>query len=124
MQTTQDTSINPMQVTLGTAGPAADATPAAIAASGDYRIIRRNGAVVAFEPSKIAVAVTKAFLAVHGGQGAVSASIRDKVEQLTASVVAALVRRHPGGGTVHIEDVQDQVELALMRSGEHDVARG
>lgn len=89
----------------------------------DYRIIRRNGAVVGFEPSKIAIAVTKAFLAVNGGQGAASARIRELVEQLTASVVSALVRRQPTGGTFHIEDIQDQVELALMRSGEHDVAR-
>ncbi len=89
----------------------------------DYRIIRRNGAVVGFEPSKISIAVTKAFLAVHGGQGAASARVRELVERLTANVVAALVRRQPTGGTFHIEDVQDQVELSLMRSGEHDVAR-
>ncbi len=88
-----------------------------------YRIIRRNGAVVGFEPSKILIAVTKAFLAVNGGQGAASARIRELVEQLTANVVSALVRRQPAGGTFHIEDIQDQVELALMRSGEHDVAR-
>ncbi|SHG36007.1 ribonucleoside-diphosphate reductase subunit alpha [Massilia sp. CF038] len=123
MQTTQDTSINPLHVTPGSASPAVDSHPAAIAASGDYRIIRRNGAVVAFEPSKIAVAVTKAFLAVNGGQGAASARVRELVEQLTNAVVAALVRRQPSGGTFHIEDVQDQVELSLMRSGEHDVAR-
>jgi ribonucleoside-diphosphate reductase alpha chain len=90
---------------------------------GDYKIIRRNGAVVGFEPSKISIAVTKAFLAVNGGQGAASARVRELVEQLTASVVAALVRRQPAGGTFHIEDIQDQVELALMRSGEHDAAR-
>lgn len=90
---------------------------------GEYRIIRRNGAVVNFEPSKIAIALTKAFLAVGGGQGAASARVRELVEQLTSSVVAALMRRQPKGGTFHIEDVQDQVELALMRSGEHDVAR-
>jgi len=89
----------------------------------EYRIIRRNGAMVSFEPSKIAIAVTKAFLAVTGGQGAASARVRELVEQLTASVVSALLRRQPNGGTFHIEDVQDQVELALMRSGEHDVAR-
>jgi ribonucleoside-diphosphate reductase alpha chain len=123
MQTTQDTSINPMQVTPGAAGQAVENSPAAIAASGDYRIIRRNGAVVAFEPSKIAIAVTKAFLAVTGGQGAASARVRELVEQLTNNVVSALVRRQPSGGTFHIEDVQDQVELSLMRSGEHDVAR-
>lgn len=88
-----------------------------------YKVIRRNGAVVGFEPSKISVAVTKAFLAVNGGQGAASARIRELVESLTSQVVAALGRRFPGGGTFHIEDVQDQVELALMRSGEHEVAR-
>jgi ribonucleoside-diphosphate reductase alpha chain len=89
----------------------------------DYKVIRRNGAVVGFEPGKISVAVTKAFLAVNGSQGAASARIRDLVAGLTESVVGALVRRQPQGGTVHIEDIQDQVELALMRSGEHDVAR-
>ena len=89
----------------------------------DYKIIRRNGAVVGFEPSKISVALTKAFLAVAGGQGAASARIRDLVLQLTEMVVRAMVRRQPEGGTFHIEDIQDQVELALMRSGEHDVAR-
>ena len=88
-----------------------------------YRIIRRNGAVVPFEPSKITVAMTKAFLAVSGGQGAASARIREVVAALTDGVVGALLRRQPAGGTFHIEDVQDQVELSLMRSGEHEVAR-
>jgi len=88
-----------------------------------YRIIRRNGAVVPFEPSKITVAMTKAFLAISGGQGAASARIREVVATLTEAVVGALVRRQPAGGTFHIEDVQDQVELSLMRSGEHEVAR-
>ena len=89
----------------------------------DYKVIRRNGAVVAFEPSKIAVAMTKAFIAVRGGQGAASAAIREQVEKLTSGVVSALIRRQPAGGTFHIEDVQDQVELSLMRDGAHDVAR-
>ncbi|HEY5293631.1 MAG TPA: ribonucleotide reductase N-terminal alpha domain-containing protein, partial [Burkholderiales bacterium] len=89
----------------------------------EYRIIRRNGAVVGFDPSKISVAMTKAFLAIEGGQGAASARIRELVAGLTEGVVAALARRQPGGGTFHIEDIQDQVELALMRSGEHEVAR-
>jgi len=122
MQSTQDITINPALVPTAAASSAGSPLTAA-SDLGDYRIIRRNGAVVAFEPSKIAIAVTKAFLAVNGGQGAASARVRELVEQLTASVVAALVRRQPSGGTFHIEDVQDQVELALMRSGEHDVAR-
>ncbi len=88
-----------------------------------YQIIRRNGAVVPFEPQKIAVAMMKAFLAVHGTQGAASASVREVVDALTHAVVRALVRSRPGGGTFHIEDVQDQVELGLMRGGHHEVAR-
>ncbi|HEY9068577.1 MAG TPA: ribonucleoside-diphosphate reductase subunit alpha, partial [Burkholderiaceae bacterium] len=88
-----------------------------------YQIIRRNGAVVSFEPNKIAVALMKAFLAVHGTQGAASASVRETVDALTESVVRALLRSRPGGGTFHIEDVQDHVELGLMRGGHHEVAR-
>jgi ribonucleotide reductase alpha subunit len=88
-----------------------------------YQIIRRNGAVVAFEPHKIAVALMKAFLAVRGAHGAASASVREAVDTLTESVVRALLRSRPSGGTFHIEDVQDQVELGLMRGSHHDVAR-
>jgi ribonucleoside-diphosphate reductase alpha chain len=88
-----------------------------------YKVIRRNGAVVAFEPSKIAIAVTKAFLAVNGGQSAASARVRELTAHLTDVVVAALMRRKPEGGAIHIEEIQDQVELALMRGGEHEVAR-
>jgi ribonucleoside-diphosphate reductase alpha chain len=88
-----------------------------------YKVIRRNGAVVGFEPPKISIAMTKAFLAVNGGTGAASARVREQVARLTEAVVQTLVRRQPSGGTFHIEDIQDQVELALMRAGEHNVAR-
>ncbi|MDE2416402.1 MAG: ribonucleoside-diphosphate reductase subunit alpha [Burkholderiales bacterium] len=88
-----------------------------------YQIIRRNGSVVSFEPNKIAVAMMKAFLAVHGTQGAASASVRETVDELTQQVIRALMRSRPGGGTFHIEDVQDQVELGLMRGGHHEIAR-
>jgi len=101
----------------------AESSPAARSAFAEFKTIRRNGAVVAFEPAKIAVAMTKAYLAVNGSQGAASARIREQVAALTQNVVNALMRRQPNGGTFHIEDIQDQVELALMRAGEHDVAR-
>ncbi|HEX9390393.1 MAG TPA: ribonucleoside-diphosphate reductase subunit alpha [Usitatibacteraceae bacterium] len=89
----------------------------------DYKIIRRNGAIAPFQPDKIAIALTKAFIAVNGGQEAASARMRDQVRELTSAVVAALLRHKPSGGTFHIEEVQDQVELALMRGGAHEVAR-
>jgi ribonucleoside-diphosphate reductase alpha chain len=101
----------------------AEAFPSNSPPTVEFKVIRRNGAVVGFEPAKISIALTKAFLAVTGGQGAVSARVREVVAQLTQGVVDALTRRQPHGGTFHIEDIQDQVELALMRSGEHDVAR-
>ena len=96
---------------------------ASASAYAGFQIIRRNGAVVVFEPNKIAVALMKAFLAVHGTQGAASASVRETVDALTEAVVRALLRSRPGGGTFHIEDIQDSVELGLMRGGHHEVAR-
>ncbi|QID18824.1 ribonucleoside-diphosphate reductase subunit alpha [Nitrogeniibacter mangrovi] len=87
------------------------------------QVIRRNGAVVPFDPGKIALAMTQAFLAVEGGRSAASSRVREVVARLTDTVARSLSRRLPDGGTVHIEDIQDQVELALMRAGEHDVAR-
>ena len=68
-----------------------------------YKVIRRNGAVVGFEPAKITIAMAKAFLAVHGGQGAASSRVRDEVTKLTDAVVAALMKRKPEGGAIHIE---------------------
>jgi len=88
-----------------------------------FNVIRRNGKATSFDASKITIAITKAFLAVEGGTGAASARVRDICANLTQQVVQALGRRAPGGGTVHIEDIQDQVELALMRNGHHEVAR-
>ncbi|MEN9423381.1 MAG: hypothetical protein RL122_764 [Pseudomonadota bacterium] len=87
------------------------------------KVIRRNGQVTDFDGSKILVAMTKAFLDVEGSQASGSARIHDRVRSLTEQVVDALLRRTPEGGMVHIEDIQDQVELALMRAGEHKVAR-
>ncbi|GAB2893607.1 ribonucleoside-diphosphate reductase subunit alpha [Paralcaligenes sp. KSB-10] len=122
MQTTQTAEsrpeVAPSSTPSGSAPSASTTSP-----WHNFNIIRRNGAVVGFEPSKIAIAMTKAFLAVNGGQGAASARVRELVETLTAQAVGALVRNRPSGGTFHIEEIQDQVELALMRSGEHDVAR-
>ncbi|OSZ64724.1 ribonucleoside-diphosphate reductase subunit alpha [Hydrogenophaga sp. IBVHS2] len=119
--TTPQTTPSPSAMPTGSMSPAAAPVSASVLAH--YQIIRRNGAVVSFEPSKIAVAMMKAFLAVHGTQGAASASVRETVDELTQAVVRALMRSRPGGGTFHIEDVQDQVELGLMRGGHHEVAR-
>ncbi|MDR0224925.1 MAG: ribonucleoside-diphosphate reductase subunit alpha, partial [Burkholderiaceae bacterium] len=118
-----------MQEALNSLSPAAHgdaanpSSPQSLSVQDGYQIIRRSGDVVPFTPQKIAVALTKAFLAVRGAQGAASASVRETVDELTQAVVRALLRSRPGGGTFHIEDVQDQVELGLMRGGHHDVAR-
>ena len=115
--------------TAATAQPAGLAgspalSPAALAtAPGQLRVIKRNGAVVPYHDDKIQIALTKAFLAVEGGTAAASSRIRDLVAAQTDQVTATFARRLPSGGTIHIEEIQDQVELALMRSGEHKVAR-
>lgn len=92
-------------------------------APGHLRVIKRNGAVVAYDESKISVAITKAYLAVEGGNAAASSRIHESVAQQAAQISEIFNRRMPSGGTIHIEDIQDQVELALMRSGEHKIAR-
>ena len=119
---------SPVPVTVGSLSPSFSPAPstgstASESALAHYQIIRRNGAVVPFEPNKIAVALMKAFLAVHGTQGAASASVRETVEALTQQVTRALMRSRPSGGTFHIEDVQDHVELGLMRGSHHEIAR-
>ncbi|MFG1184738.1 ribonucleoside-diphosphate reductase subunit alpha [Xanthobacter aminoxidans] len=95
----------------------------AVASAPGYQLIRRNGAVTPFDAAKIAVALTKAFLAVEGQSAAASRRIHDIVAGLTDQIVANLTRRPDVGRTFHIEDVQDQVELALMRGEHHKVAR-
>lgn len=95
----------------------------AATAPGQIKVIKRNGTVVPFEASKISVAITKAFLAVEGGTAAASSRIHETVASLTELVSATFLRRMPSGGTIHIEDIQDQVELSLMRTGEHKIAR-
>lgn len=92
-------------------------------APGQLRVIKRNGMVVPYDDSKISVAITKAFLAVEGGTAAASSRIHETVATLSQQVSDVFTRRMLSGGTIHIEDIQDQVELALMRSGEHKVAR-
>ncbi|QGP51626.1 Ribonucleoside-diphosphate reductase 1 subunit alpha [Piscirickettsia salmonis] len=89
----------------------------------DFRVIRRNGNIVGYNPDKIKVAVTKTFLAVEGEEASGSSRIHDITQQLTDVITETFIRRMPQGGTIHIEDIQDQVELTLMRAGEHKVAR-
>ncbi|TQV84766.1 ribonucleoside-diphosphate reductase subunit alpha [Exilibacterium tricleocarpae] len=98
-------------------------TTVSATAPGQLRVIKRNGTVVPYDDSKIAVAMTKAFLAVEGGTAAASSRIHETVNALTKQISATFQRRMPSGGTIHIEDIQDQVELVLMRSGDQKVAR-
>ena len=100
-----------------------DAFELEITAPGKLRVIKRNGKVVPFEHDKIKIAVTKAFLSVESGGAAASERIHNKVESITQGVLETFGRRMPSGGTLHIEEIQDQVELQLMRSEEHPVAR-
>ncbi|MCC6296440.1 MAG: ribonucleoside-diphosphate reductase subunit alpha, partial [Pseudomonadales bacterium] len=95
----------------------------AATAPGQMKVIKRNGTVVPYDESKIAIAITKAFLAVEGPAAAASGRIHQTVSKLTAMVAETFRRRMPSGGSIHIEAIQDQVELALMRAGEHAIAR-
>ena len=90
---------------------------------GKYRVMRRNGKVTSFDLNKIVVAMTKAFLSVEGSSAAASTRIHNEVNMLSEQVNEVITKRFPEGGVLHIEDIQDQVELAIMRAGYQDVAR-
>ncbi|MBB3139535.1 ribonucleoside-diphosphate reductase subunit alpha [Halomonas organivorans] len=104
-----------------TAAP--DRPSVSVTAPQTLRVIKRTGDVVPFDAGKIAVALSKAFIAVEGDNAATSSRVRDFVQRASEGIAQAFLRRMPDGGTVHIEDIQDQVELALMRAGEQKVAR-
>lgn len=92
-------------------------------APGLLKTIKRNGKVVGYDDTKIKIAITKAFIADEGGTAPTSDRIHQQIEELTGQITQVFKRRHPSGGAIHIEDIQDQVELALMRSGHYKVAR-
>lgn len=112
-------------VEAGSPATSTNNEPATLSATapGQLRVIKRNGSVVSYSESKISVAITKAYLAVEGGNAAASSRIHESVKQLGSQITEIFRRRMPSGGTIHIEDIQDQVELALMRTGEHKIAR-
>ena len=118
-----ETTSTPINPSTSTTTAMSTATPIEATAPGTLKVIKRNGQVVPFDNSKISVAITKAFLAVEGGTAAASSRIHETVAKLTTQVMGTFERRMPSGGTIHIEDIQDQVELALMRAGEHKIAR-
>lgn len=121
MQT--DVDINQSPAARNGAAETNSPTSVAATAPGQLRVIKRNGTVVPYTDDKISVAMTKAFLAVEGGTAAASSRIHETVAKLTGQISATFKRRMPSGGTIHIEEIQDQVELTLMRTGEHKVAR-
>ncbi|HHZ88253.1 MAG TPA: ribonucleoside-diphosphate reductase subunit alpha, partial [Chromatiales bacterium] len=123
METEVATNVTTIENTATITPPPTASPEMAAVAPGEIHVIRRNGKVTGFDTSKISVAITKAFLAVEGGNAAASSRIHETVSKLTETIHHALIRRLPTGGSIHIEDIQDQVELALMRDGEQKVAR-
>lgn len=122
MQTTESEATGKPAVTPG-AQNISSSSSVSTTAPGQLRVIKRNGKVVPYDNDKIAIAMTKAFLAVEGGTAAASSRIHELVANLTSQITSTFKRRMPSGGTIHIEEIQDQVELTLMRTGEHKVAR-
>lgn len=123
MHTEIENSTRTKQPTSTQTSKATSQTTVSATAPGQLRVIKRNGTVVPFDVSKISVAMTKAFLAVEGGTAAASSRVHEQVASLSEQIMDTFRRRMPSGGTVHIEEIQDQVELTLMRAGEQKIAR-
>ncbi|MCB9771863.1 MAG: ribonucleoside-diphosphate reductase subunit alpha [Candidatus Omnitrophica bacterium] len=87
-----------------------------------YSSIKRDGRVVSFKPEKITNAVAKALAAHKNGQ--IDADLLAQAEKICAEVVNEIHRQWPEGKAIHIEEIQDLVEKALMKFNMHDVAKG
>ena len=120
-----------MATSVATPAPIASELPVGIGSlpagvapnTSSLQVIRRSDTYSPFDSNKISVAITKAFVAVEGSEATASRRIHQAVEGMTQQIVDALTRHMGQSRVLHIEDIQDQVELALMRSGEHKVAR-
>lgn len=118
-----NSNLEPFQSTMKNAQKGPAETQPNLEAPEKLRVIKRNGTIVQYNGQKIQIAITKAFLAVEGGMAAASSRVREIVDEITDQVTSYFQRRMPSGGTIHIDDIQDQVEIVLMLSGEHKVAR-
>lgn len=90
---------------------------------GQLRVIKRDGRVVKYIDTHIANAIKNAFLAVEGEAAQNSSRVEEIVSCLTHQITDLFYKRCPAGGNVHIEAIQDKVELALMYAGLHKIAR-
>lgn len=100
-----------------------NSTSEAIDIPGQLRVIKRDGRVVKYDDNRIADAMKKAFTAVAGDSALQAQSSHEIIMKLTANISEMFQKRWPEGGTIHIEAIQDKVELALMYAGEQQVAR-
>ena len=89
---------------------------------GILQVIKRDKRLVPYDSQCVETAIKKAFLAVEGDLTTQSTRVNQIASRLAESITNSFKNRWPGGGLVHIESIQDKVQLALMVEGEHDVA--
>jgi ribonucleoside-diphosphate reductase alpha chain len=89
---------------------------------GTLQVIKRDKRLANFDQKCIEMAIKRAFLAVEGNNSTKSTRVNEIAFKLASSISTTLRNRWPGGGLIHIESIQDKVELALMLEGLRDVA--
>ncbi len=89
----------------------------------NFKVIKRDGNTAPYATHKIAVAITKAVLATEGDAASDAAWVKETVDQIAEGVTERFHKLYPQGASINIEDIQDQVELGLMRNGLQQVAR-
>ena len=81
------------------------------------KVIKRNGQEVVFNPEKIKIAVTKA----NNSVDELSKRLKDdKIENIVSSVTKECESM---GRAVGVEEIQDMVELSIMKEGAFQVAK-
>ena len=86
-------------------------------------VIKRSGETTSFDAEKITAAIAKAYLSVHGNDYH-SQAMQEQIAQVRDAAVKSVCERALRfDRDIQIEEIQDNVELALMRGGAHKVAR-
>lgn len=103
---------------MTTATPSPEAPPT-------LRVRKRNGDFVAFDGDRIRLAIEKAWLAEYGVPAAseLPSVSHGKIAALAQAVIRWANERAADGAAPAVEQIQDEVEKALMTSGEHKIAR-
>lgn len=90
-------------------------------------VIKRSGDIVAFDVSKLVQCLHRIYLRDQGGRlrhprrSALEAWEVQRIEKIVVSLLDSLLRQNLE--IIHVEEIQERLEAALLTAGEHAISR-